>query len=51
MKELGEMETEIAGRFGGDMKVETEVGRKCRTVALVSLGFIHVPDVLALVSA
>lgn len=38
-------------KIWGNMKIETEVGRKCRTVALVSLGFIHVPDVSALISA
>lgn len=37
MKELGEMEWEVDGRFGGDTKIETEIGRESRSVALVSL--------------
>lgn len=45
------MEWEVDGRFGGDMKIETEIGREYRSVALVSLGFKRIPDVSAQVSA
>lgn len=34
----------------GDTKIETEIGREYRSVALVSLGCKHIPDISAQVS-